>query len=88
MRQTADRIRSMIHRRAIAEYCAAFGHKPNADSHLDMCVIHNSLVSADDGKPWREVNYKHMRRAAWLCEQSFEPSRIVTAWYERKSREG
>lgn len=49
-----------------------------------MCVIHNSLLAYKQGKPWREVNYSHMRRANWLIEKSFQPSRIVDSWYSRK----
>ena len=72
----------MIHARAVREYGLAFGSE-RAD-HLDMCVIHNSLLAREDGKPWAEVDYDHMRRAAWLCEQSYQPGNLVQAWYRRK----
>lgn len=81
----ADRTRWMIHRRAIEAYCAALGIEAKPDSRLCMCHMHNSLVSFDNGKPWPEINYSLMRKARWLCEKSFEPSRIVSAWYRRKS---
>ena len=86
MRDRADRIRAMIHHRAIRAYCAAFGADPSTDSHLDMCIIHNSLIAFDEGKPWREVNYSQMRLAARLCSKTFEPAAIVTRWYVRKSK--
>jgi hypothetical protein len=84
LRTRADRIRAMIHRRAVQAYGRAFGSE--TAENLDMCVIHNSLISFDDGKPWCEINYSEMRKAAWLCERSFEPGRICTAFYQRKSR--
>lgn len=82
MQAVADRARSMIHARACREYGLAFGH--DGGTQLDLCIIHNSLLSRDIGKPWPEVNYDHMRRAEWLLERSYEPSRLVNAWYHRK----
>lgn len=84
MQTVADRTRWMIHRRAIEAYCAALGGHADAQSRLDMCIIHNSLLSFEQGKPWPGIDYSLMRKARWLCEKSFEPSRIVTAWYRRK----
>lgn len=84
LQAAADRTRWLIHRRAVEAYCAAFGSKASADSQLNMCVIHNSLISFEQGKPWSEIDYSQMRKARWLCEKSFEPSRLVTAWYRRK----
>jgi hypothetical protein len=76
----------MIHRRAVVEYHLAFGSTAPTNASLDMCVIHNSLVGRETGRPWREVDYDHMRRAAWLVEQSFIPNRLVNDWYTRKCR--
>ena len=87
MHERADRVRAMIHARAIAAYCAAFGVRSGPGSHLDMCVIHNSLLAHEQGQPWPEVNYSKMRLAARLCEHSFEPARIVSRWFQRKSHE-
>ena len=85
MQAQAERVRWMIHERAIKAYCEAFGSTfRKGESHLDMCVIHNSIISFEQGKPWQEVNYSAMRRARRLCEQSFQPSRLVTQWYRRK----
>jgi hypothetical protein len=87
MQATAARVRDMIHRRAVVEYHAAFGSTLRQRiAFLDMCVIHNSLVGRETGRPWREVDYDHMRRAAWLVEQSFRPNRLVNDWYRRKCR--
>lgn len=87
MYAAADRTKKMIHVRAVKAYCLAMGETYTADSQLCNCIIHNSIVSRDNGKPWKEVNYSHMRRARWLVQRSFEPSRVVTAWYQRKSAE-
>ena len=88
MQAAARRIQLMIpYARACREYALAFGHHANSNSTtLDMCVIHNSIVSLENGKPWQEVNYSHMRRARWLCDQSYKASRLVDAWYTRKCR--
>ncbi len=86
MHDRAERVRKMIHRRAVDAYNAAFGAQSVPNSSLDMCVIHNSMIDYDRGTPWREVNYSHMRNARRLIEKSFEPSRIVSAWYTRKTR--
>ena len=84
MQATAKRVSNMIHARACREYGLAFGRSDSTT--LDMCVMHNSIVSRDDGKPWSEINYDHMRRAQWLCEQSSKPNQLVQAWYQRKCR--
>jgi hypothetical protein len=81
LQATARRVTDMIHQRAVKEYSLAVG---GVVQHLDMCIIHNSLVSREQGKPWQEINYDHMRRAKWLVEQSYIPHRIVNAWYQRK----
>lgn len=83
LRERSDRVRAMIHARAVAAYHAAFGSVAGRGAHLDMCIIHNSLIAAEEGKPWREVDYSQMRLAAHLCERSFEPGRIVDRWYLR-----
>jgi hypothetical protein len=87
MHAAADRTRQMIHARAIKAYCRAMGGTYTRDSQLCNCVIHNSIIAFENGQPWKEVDYSQMRRARWLVQKSFEPSRIVTAWYQRKSRE-
>lgn len=82
MQAIAERVRLMIHARACEEYGLAFGQ--SGSKSLDCCIIHNSLVGLETGKPWREVNYHHMRRANWLLKRQHIPGRIVTAWYRRK----
>jgi hypothetical protein len=82
MQDAARRIAAMVHRRAIREYGLAFG-STDCDQ-LNWCVIHNSLVARSEGKPWREVDYSHMRKAAWLLDQQHAGSALVDAWYRRK----
>lgn len=82
MQDASKRIAAMIHARAVKEYGLAFGN-PNATG-LDWCVIHNSIVSRDNGTPWAEVDYAHMRRAAWLCDRQYIAAGLVNAWYRRK----
>ena len=86
LRAIADRIQAMKYRRAIAAYCRALGSEPKADSTLNMCVIHNSLVSRENGKPWREVDYSQMRLAARLTSD-WRASRLCDAFYARKWQE-
>jgi hypothetical protein len=86
MQAAAARVRDMIHRRPVVEYHLALGSTAPANAFLDMCIIHNSLVGRETGRPWREVDYDHMRRAARLVEQSFIPGRLVNDWYRRKCR--
>ena len=83
MQEASRRIAAMVHERAVKEYGLAFGNANAAG--LDWCVIHNSIVSRDNGAPWREVNYDHMRRAAWLLDRQHSASALVNAWYRRKS---
>lgn len=86
MRDRAQRIQAMMYRRAVQAYYEGMGNgyiaKPG--DTLDMCIIHNSTLSAEQGKPWPGINNSAMRRARWIVEQSYRPSRIVTQWYRRK----
>lgn len=84
MQAAASRIERMIHIRACREYGLAFGN--DGCKQLDCCVIHNSIISRENGQPWQEVNYSHMRRASFLLEKQWEAGRLVTAWYHRKCR--
>lgn len=80
MQAARDRINAMRHARAIEAYNEATGY--HGDS-LNMCIIHNSLVSLENGKPWPGINYSAMRRARWLTED-YRASRLVDTWYRRK----
>lgn len=84
MQEAATRVAALVHARAVREYGLAFGN-PNATG-LDCCIIHNSLVGRDTGRPWPEVNYDHMRRAQWLLEQQHVANSLVNQWYQRKCR--
>ena len=83
--ERSDRISLMMMARARREYALAFGNR-NGDSEMNGCVIHNSLLARAEGKPWRDVDYHHMRKCAWLIDRSFEPRRIVSRFYDRVAR--
>lgn len=82
MQDAARRIAGMVHARACHEYGLAFG--VDDCKQLDFCIIHNSIVGYASGRPWGDVNYDHMRRAAYLLRRQHEASRIVNNWYRRK----
>ena len=63
-------------RRRWVEACRAAGLDAN------MCSLHNALVSFDDGKPWRKVDYSKARLAARIASD-FRASRIVDNYYLR-----
>ena len=74
----ADRYREMVRARA-EKACHEAGL-----GNINMCVIHNAIIAGDNGKPWREVNYSALRRAAWLLnERSFLASDAVNRLYSR-----
>lgn len=79
-RAIADRIRAMRYKRATAASVAAGLGEIG-------CQLHNCLVSADYGRPWREIDYHYARKAKWLLDTSFEPSRIIDRFYSRIVRE-
>lgn len=58
-----DRYSAMVRARA-EKACREAGI-----GEIHMCVIHNALLSYEQGKPWREVNYSALRRAAWLLNE-------------------
>ena len=43
----------------------------------DVGVKHNALVSAANGKPWREVDYSQARLAGRLYHSQFEGYRVL-----------
>lgn len=72
----ADRVRESIWRRAQAA-CEAAGLS-------DAGHLHNALVSRDQGKPWREVDYSKARLARRLFDSQFAARRLVSAYIQRK----
>lgn len=80
LRQRAERLRNSIWQRAQAE-CRAAGV-------WDYGHLHNALVSADNGKPWREVDYSRARSAARLFERQFDAVRWLTRLYEKRGPSG
>lgn len=81
LRNRADKLSRMIMDRArqagIAAHCGSI-----------PLMWHNAMVSRDYGQPWREVDYKALRRARWLEEKSFEPNRILDRLYKRVGPDG
>jgi hypothetical protein len=82
----AERVRNMILEDA-RRTCKAAGLSPQ---YLGIHP-HNAMISYREGKPWPGVDYKLVRRTMWLCERSFEPSRlanrIISRAWDRVSRE-
>lgn len=74
----AERVANMRRDRARAA-CKAAG----LDPELLGIHPHNAMVSFNSGKPWREIDYSLVRKTLWLIEQSYLPSRLVTAWDRR-----
>ncbi len=74
----AQRVSDMRRDRARAA-CLAAG----LDPELLGIHPHNAMVSLNAGKPWRNVDYSLVRKTLWLIEQSYLPSRLVTAWDRR-----
>lgn len=46
--------------------------------------LHNAMISYRDGKPWREVNYHHARRAVWLLGRRDKAQKALDKLYDRK----
>lgn len=70
------RIETMKHRRLQAAFReAGFGS-------VCMCSLHNALVSASDGKPWKEINYSKARLANRIAND-FRASRVCDNYYLR-----
>jgi hypothetical protein len=71
-----DRIYAMQRKRAeIACREAGIGE-------INMCSIHNALISLEQGQPWREINYSALRRANRILND-FRAGRIVDNYYRR-----
>lgn len=89
LRERCNQIRDMIYRRAVLAYYVAVGSKtvPPQNATLDMCVIHNSLVAFDCGRPWLEIDYSAMRRAKWLTDRMDEPGKIADKLWRRRTAE-
>lgn len=47
------------------------------------CVMNNALISAEQGRPWREVDYSALRRARRIERSLFDADRIVARWASR-----
>lgn len=78
MATRAALVRASMIERACRE-CELAGLDPS----IPGIHLHNAWVSFRSGKPWRGVNYTHVRRARWIMDRSFEPERIVDRWWRR-----
>jgi hypothetical protein len=47
------------------------------------CVLHNALIGADRGQPWRGVNGSALRRARRIEGDLFAAHAIVDRWARR-----
>lgn len=75
LRERAERIRWSRYRRALAA-CRAAG--------LDIICLHNAMVGFANGKPWREVDYSHARRASRILESQFDATRWLSDLVRRR----
>lgn len=83
MKARADKVRQSVYDRAVKAYFEAFGSSAPEGAYLDMCVIGNSLLDAERGRPWREVNYGKMRLAKRLAHD-WRAHNLANAYYTRK----
>ncbi len=78
IRCRADRVTASVVARA---------RRTARDAGLDPAMpflhAHNAVVSADQGAPWRNVDYILARRVLALERRSWIPSSIVQRWHER-----
>lgn len=76
LRDRADAVRESIWRRAQAHTIAA---------GLDCAgTIHNAIVSRDNQKPWRGVDYDHADKAQALFGRQFCAHRWLSRLVERR----
>jgi hypothetical protein len=77
LRECAERIQKM-RRARLNRVCreAGFGE-------YHGCVLHNALIAAERGQPWRGIDYSKARRARRIADSLFEPSRVVARWAQK-----
>ena len=82
-RDRLDVIQALVRERGMKHYQAAgLGNK------YDSCILHNCIVAAHYGKPWKGVNVKEAKRAKYTFDvDMWKGSRILEAWYKRKMDE-
>ena len=72
-----------IHRRAdnvhkmIVERARKVTYQAGLDGSIMEIHLHNALLSADNGKPWPEVNYKLARKARFILSKEWRPQEIL-----------
>jgi len=82
-RAIVDRVSAARMKRAKAACKAA-----NLDPNSIGCQLHNALVDYSYGKPWKEVDYKMARKAAWLSKTSYRAYNVLDSLYHRKGPNG
>lgn len=73
----ADRVRAMRHAR-MDRACREAGI-----GQFHGCVLHNALIAADQGRPWRGVDTAKLRLAHRIERSLFDAHRIVSRWARR-----
>lgn len=76
LRRRADAVRWSIYNRAQAA-CEAAGLS-------DAGILHNALVGADTGRPWRGIDYAKAREARRLFDQQFQAQRWLSGLYRQR----
>jgi hypothetical protein len=76
LRARADAVRWSIWKRAQAA-CDAAGL-------TDAGILHNAIVGADVGRPWRGVDYAKAREARRLFDQQFRAQRWLSNLYRQR----
>ena len=76
-RARALRIRAM-RRERLDRVCLTAGL-----GHYNGCSVHNALLSADQGRPWRGVDYSLARRARRLADALCEADAIASRYADR-----
>jgi len=57
-------------------------------SQYNGCCLHNCIVMAKAGKPWKGVNTKEAKRAKYILESvMWQGHRLLEKWYSRKMAE-
>ena len=62
-------------------------YEAGLDGSIPGIHLHNSLLSLEEGRPWKGVDYKKVKLANYLSEvKMWEPIQIVDRVLDRKFR--
>lgn len=78
VRSRAERVTAAIIARARRTARSA-----GLDPEMPFLHAHNAVISADQGTPWRSVDYTLARRVLLLERRSWAPSTTLQRWHER-----